>query len=228
MAKDIMVRRLLKELEDLETPPPGISCWPVNENDPTQLEAFIIGPEGTPYEGGHFKLSVQIPDTYPNVPPFMQFITKIYHPNIDEEGRICLDSLKTGKQGAWKPSLNIRALLLQLSSLIAEPNPDDPLVPEISKEFESMYEVFAEKARRDTEKYAIEEQGGATVIETVSNLTVEKKIEDDSSSEHETSSSEHDSSSDDNSNVQSKNNKRKRDGDTEDDRSSKKRKIDTQ
>lgn len=61
----------------------------------------------------------------------MRFITPIYHPNIDSAGRICLDILKTQPQGAWKPSLNISTILTSLQSLIAEPNPDDPLVAEI-------------------------------------------------------------------------------------------------
>ena len=51
------------------------------------------------------------------------FITKIYHPNIDTSGRICLDLLKMPPQGSWKPNLNISLILKSIGLLLAEPNP---------------------------------------------------------------------------------------------------------
>lgn len=62
----------------------------------TSLYLVITGPQDTPYENGHFKLNIEIPQNYPYDPPIMRFDTRVYHPNIDEEGRICLDSLKHG------------------------------------------------------------------------------------------------------------------------------------
>ena len=52
------------------------------------------GPGQSPYEGGIFKLELFLPDEYPMVPPKIRFLTKIYHPNIDRLGRICMDTLK--------------------------------------------------------------------------------------------------------------------------------------
>ena len=92
------------------------------------LEASLIGPPGTPYADGVFKLEISIPERYPFEPPKLRFITSIYHPNVDTGGRICLDILKLPPHGSWKPSINISSILASLKVLMAEPNPDDPLI----------------------------------------------------------------------------------------------------
>ena len=45
--------------------------------------------------GGVFKLELFLPDDYPMTPPKIRFLTKIFHPNVDKLGRICLDVLKS-------------------------------------------------------------------------------------------------------------------------------------
>ncbi|ORE01543.1 ubiquitin-conjugating enzyme, partial [Rhizopus microsporus var. microsporus] len=131
-------------------PPPGITCYP-KEDDITQLEAYIKGPPDTPYEKGLFKLDIQIPLKYPFEPPQIRFKTLIYHPNIDDSGRICADILKTG---GWKPALNLSTTLISLSQLLAHPNPDDPLDADIAKEYYIDYPQFKQKAEEYTLKYA--------------------------------------------------------------------------
>ena len=49
---------------------------------------------GTPYEGGVFFLNIHFPNDYPFKPPKLTFSTRIYHPNINSNGSICLDILK--------------------------------------------------------------------------------------------------------------------------------------
>jgi ubiquitin-conjugating enzyme E2 N len=87
-------KRILKETQDLlESPPPGICAHP-QESNIRYFDVTIVGPRDSPYEGGLFQLELYLPDEYPMRPPMVRFKTKIYHPNIDKLGRICLDILK--------------------------------------------------------------------------------------------------------------------------------------
>ncbi|XP_030211735.1 ubiquitin-conjugating enzyme E2 T isoform X2 [Gadus morhua] len=123
--------RLKRELQMLSTePPPGITCWQP-EDQVDELRAQIVGGDGTPYEGGLFTLEIKVPERYPFEPPNIRFLTPIYHPNIDNAGRICHDGLKLPPKGAWRPSLNISTILTSIQLLMAEPNPDDPLMADI-------------------------------------------------------------------------------------------------
>ncbi|XP_017751980.1 PREDICTED: ubiquitin-conjugating enzyme E2 T isoform X2 [Rhinopithecus bieti] len=118
----------------------------------------ILGGANTPYEKGVFKLEVIIPERYPFEPPQIRFLTPIYHPNIDSAGRICLDVLKLPPKGAWRPSLNIATVLASIQLLMSEPNPDDPLMADISSEFKYNKPVFLKNARQWTEKHARQKQ----------------------------------------------------------------------
>uniref|UniRef100_A0A8C8SBK2 Ubiquitin-conjugating enzyme E2 T n=1 Tax=Pelusios castaneus TaxID=367368 RepID=A0A8C8SBK2_9SAUR len=153
--------RLKREVLLMTTePPPGITCWQ-NTNRMDDLRAQILGSVNTPYEKGVFNLEVVVPERYPFEPPKIRFLTPIYHPNIDSAGRICLDILKLPPKGAWRPSLNISTLLTSIQLLMSEPNPDDPLMADISSEYKYNKEVFLRNAKQWTEKYA-SQQGRAS------------------------------------------------------------------
>merc|ERR1719163_2647775 len=116
-------KRIVKETQRLlSEPAPGISASP-HEDNLRYFDVMIQGPVGSPYEGGCYKLELFLPDAYPMEAPKVRFLTRIYHPNVDKLGRICLDILKD----KWSPALQIRTVLLSIQALLSAPNPDDPL-----------------------------------------------------------------------------------------------------
>ena len=144
------IKRLQKELSDMiKEDIPNLSAGPV-DNNLFEWEAVILGPIGTPYEGGVFNLSISIPNNYPFKPPIVIFKTKIYHPNINSSGSICLDILKN----QWSPALTISKILLSICSLLSDPNPNDPLVPDIAKLLKDNPEIYNANAREWTNQYA--------------------------------------------------------------------------
>lgn len=114
---------------------------------------FILrGPKDTPYEGGRFKLRFTFPADYPYKPPEFKFETKIYHPNINSHGSICLDILKD----QWAAGLNIVATILSISALLDKPNPLDPLAPDVATVYKTNQDKFKQTVRLWIDKYAKE------------------------------------------------------------------------
>nr|CAD7407244.1 unnamed protein product [Timema cristinae] len=110
----------------------------------------ILGMKDTPYESGVFRLEIVIPDKYPFEPPHVRFVTPIYHPNVDESGRICLDMLKLPPKGTWRPVFSLAGLLTSIQLLQATPNPDDPLMADINSATK-----VGQEAARQTDKSSI-------------------------------------------------------------------------
>lgn len=104
---------------------------PCEEEDQFRWQASIVGPKDTPYDQGIFLLNIEFPKDYPHKPPKCHFTTKIYHPNVDANGNICLDILKD----QWTPACTVSKVLQSLYSLMVAPNPDNPLAPDIAKLF---------------------------------------------------------------------------------------------
>ncbi|XP_066589289.1 ubiquitin-conjugating enzyme E2 T-like [Prorops nasuta] len=148
MQKSSRLKRELTEL--IKGSKEGISCCSKNDNMDTLL-ATIIGPNNSPYNGGTFQVEIKIPDRYPFEPPGLKFLTPIYHPNIDTNGRICMNLLKMPPKGGWKPTISLQNLLSAVQLLLLNPNPDDPLMVEIAEEYYSNKSLFDKKARKYTE-----------------------------------------------------------------------------
>ncbi|KAF2346301.1 Ubiquitin-conjugating enzyme E2 [Trinorchestia longiramus] len=151
----MVTTRLNKELQRFNSRPPvGIT---LNQRlDQLHIvDASISGEEGSPFEGGVFKLLITLNKHYPFEPPKVKFITPVYHPNIDHNGLICLDILKSEPSGKWRAVHNLETVVTSIRLLLSSPNPSDPLQPEIASEYLYNRSVYESKARQWTKKYAI-------------------------------------------------------------------------
>ena len=144
-------KRILRELMDLRKDPPlNCSAGPTDESDMFTWDGVIFGPSESPYAGGVFNVTIQFPIDYPFKPPRIVFSTKIYHPNINADGFICLDILKQN----WSPALTISKVLLSILSMLTDPNPHDPLMPDIAQQYTNNRAEYEETARVWTQRYA--------------------------------------------------------------------------
>jgi ubiquitin-protein ligase len=146
-----LVRRMKVECLQLNTGTHLYNSDPTNEahcyfteeiTNVTKFKVFMRGLKDTPYMGAIYEMMVNIPQNFPFEPPKISFVTKVYHPNISNDGAICLDILKD----AWSPALSIEKVILSISSLFQEPNPDDPLNTSAANEYKNYYKSFASKA----------------------------------------------------------------------------------
>lgn len=130
------VRALALEYKSIqEEPVEGFRVKLVNEDVLFDWEVAIFGPPDTLYQGGYFKAQLKFPPDYPYSPPSMRFLTKVWHPNVYENGDLCISILhppvedpSSGEMPCerWNPTQNVRTILLSVISLLNEPNTSSP------------------------------------------------------------------------------------------------------
>nr|XP_043621165.1 ubiquitin-conjugating enzyme E2 27-like [Erigeron canadensis] len=121
------------------------------ENDIHHLTATIIGPESTPYEGGLFRLDINLPVNYPFAPPVVRFVTKTWHPNIsNQNGDVSMNTLK----GDWSPGMNLKTVLISIQALLSSPELSEAQNAEVALQYLRNHSTFIRNAWRWTQIYA--------------------------------------------------------------------------
>ncbi|KAK2810026.1 hypothetical protein Q5P01_000445 [Channa striata] len=147
MEKD---KRILEELKSLHCQPhPYVTIFP-SESDFTFWKILMEGPPDTPYEKGVFELFCQFGPDYPEKPPTVRFVTRIYHCNINSVGRICHNIFDRN----YNAHITMRDILDAVYGLLIAPEPQDPLDSILSEEFLTSHVTYEEQAKRHTEKTA--------------------------------------------------------------------------
>ncbi|EDQ86109.1 uncharacterized protein MONBRDRAFT_35275 [Monosiga brevicollis MX1] len=134
--------RATKDHNELQVP----SSCKLEFDDPDDLMNFrlILRPTEGFYRGGRFQFTFNVGRNYPHEPPKVHCDTKIYHPNIDLEGAICLNILRED----WKPVLNLQSVIYGLMFLFLEPNDSDPLNKDAAQVMHSDRSQFERNVRR--------------------------------------------------------------------------------
>ena len=153
------INKIKEEYQDISKNPIGnigVSVGLPNEDNIFEWECTLTGPKETSYEGGSFILNVKFPDNYPEKGPEVCFKTPIYHLNINPRkteseglGHICISTLAW-----WKPEYNMKKVLLDIYALFFQANPDSAYGLERGDEFRFKRELYEEKVKYFTQKYA--------------------------------------------------------------------------
>lgn len=144
-------RRLRKELADIKKQNHDFIDEIDAKDDNILRWTGTIKPLMPPYDDGAFKIELNFPTEYPFKPPILTFKTKIYHPNIDEKGQVCLPIINAAN---WKPATKTEQVIQALVALIHVPEPEHPLRSDLAKEFMEDKARFNKNAKDYTSKYA--------------------------------------------------------------------------
>ncbi|KAG2041774.1 ubiquitin-conjugating enzyme/RWD-like protein [Suillus americanus] len=145
------LRRIQKELQDITNRPlDGITAEPEADNL-LVWKCSVKGSSDSPYKNGTFHFKIELPMNFPFKAPSVTFLTKIYHPGINEEGHICVPILRD----EWKPSVTLSTVLAVIQEKVNNPSPDDPFEPEIAALLKNDKAKFLAAAKEYTKKYAM-------------------------------------------------------------------------
>lgn len=155
-----LLRRQLAELS--KNPIELVSVGLFDESNIYEWELILIGPDGTLYEGGFFQAKLVFPPEFPNMPPTMTFISEMWHPNVYEDGRVCISILHPPGEDAmnsqesaeerWRPILGVEQILVSVVSMLSDPNDESPANLDAAVMWRNDKEAFKKKVRQCVRK----------------------------------------------------------------------------
>lgn len=162
------VTHLRKQLKSLtEKPVAGFSVE-VIDDDLSRWRVWLLGPKNTPYQDGIFRARLEFPPEFPFQPPLMTFESKMWHPNVYPDGRVCISILhppgedKYGYETAeerWSPIQSVESVLISVISMVSDPNDESPANLDAAiewrkkpKEYEKHCKILVDKANSEVPK----------------------------------------------------------------------------
>jgi len=143
--------RLQKEIAELDLPRNVVIEFP-RENEIMNFDIRLtVDDSSSLWYQACYHFTFTVPAAYPHEPPRVHCNTKIYHPNINLQGNVCLNILRAD----WKPVLCINAVILGLNFLFLEPNPNDPLNQEAAQLMRDNPDRFSDNVRRSLRGQAL-------------------------------------------------------------------------
>merc|ERR1711970_1527266 len=167
-------RRLMRDFKRLqEDPPAGVSGAPT-DNNILLWNAVKFGPVDTPFEDGTFKLTIEFTEEYPNKPPVVRFVSKMFHPNVYADGSICLDIL----QNRWSPTYDVSSILTSIQSLLDEPNPNSPANSQAAQLFQENRREYEKKVMQVVEQSWKEAENDEEMVDAAKSMTIADEAAD--------------------------------------------------
>jgi len=178
------IKALQLEYNKLQKEP--VEGFTVKLDDDSNLYKWhvgIFGPPDTLYEGGYFKADMEFPTTYPFAPPKVRFLTKMWHPNIYENGEVCISILhpptedpQSGEHPSerWNPTQNVRTILMSIISLLNEPNCSSPANVDASV----MYRKYKEHKDNEYETIIKKQVNESKLIAEQEGISIPKTLDD--------------------------------------------------
>uniref|UniRef100_A0A8C6CG92 E2 ubiquitin-conjugating enzyme n=1 Tax=Moschus moschiferus TaxID=68415 RepID=A0A8C6CG92_MOSMO len=145
-------KRVAKELEELQKALPKYLRNLCSEDSVLQWRALLL-PERPPYNLKAFSLCVSFPREYPFLPPTVKFTTRIYHPSVDRDGRVCLPIISKEN---WKASTKACRVLEALNMLVNQLELGQPVRLELAEQLTQDPELFHQTAQEFTLQFGVD------------------------------------------------------------------------
>lgn len=149
--------RIPKEYDKLTSDPIDNVIFDMNESNIFEWTFVIFGPKDTPYEGGTYQGKLTFPKEYPLKPPQVQFTSKLFHPNVYMDGKLCISILHEGSDDTgyehelerWRPINNIRTVFISIISLLSDPNAESAANIDAAKLWRDNREAYNQRIKNE-------------------------------------------------------------------------------